>query len=36
VIPTDIKMDIAGGEPEALIGGLLQRHQPVLAIRTII
>jgi FkbM family methyltransferase len=36
VIPTYIKMDIEGAEPEALAGGseLLRRHQPVLAVCT--
>jgi FkbM family methyltransferase len=35
-VPTYIKMDIEGAEPEALAGGskLLRRHQPVLAICT--
>jgi FkbM family methyltransferase len=36
LMPTYIKMDIEGAEPEALAGGseLLRRHQPVLAICT--
>ena len=36
VIPTYIKMDIEGAEPEALAGAaeLLRRHQPVLAVCT--
>jgi FkbM family methyltransferase len=35
-IPTYIKMDIESAEPEAIAGGagLLQRHQPVLAVCT--
>lgn len=36
LMPTYIKMDIEGAEPEALAGGteLLRRHQPVLAVCT--
>jgi FkbM family methyltransferase len=36
LVPTYIKMDIEGAEPEALAGGseLLRRHQPVLAVCT--
>jgi FkbM family methyltransferase len=36
LIPTYIKMDIEGAEPEALMGGgeLLRRHQPALAVCT--
>jgi FkbM family methyltransferase len=36
LIPTYIKMDIEGAEPEALAGGteLLRHHQPVLAVCT--